>query len=460
VAIDRHQHDPNHPPRLQDELLAVVVLRDRFRDKDPSSIVGDRSEHARAVALRNIYLGREMIEARRKIGIFGNFGGGNLGNEGTLEAMVAFLRRVAPDAELVCICADPRVIAQQHQISAAPFRWPRQQCGSFAARIRARLGDFTLTMNAVRGFDLLIVPGTGILDDFGEPPQGLPLTIFWVCLLARMRRMKICMVSIGAGPIRHRLSRWLMKRAAVMAHYRSYRDRVSKDFMRSLGLHVTHDEIYPDLAFNLPEPSGQPTEAAKEPTIGVGVMAYGGWGVGRGQARQIYETYIQKMTSFVLWLLECGYRVRLLIGEDSDNRAVADLTRCIAASNSFLQGRVHAEPASSLHDLMQQMLETEVVVATRFHNVVCALKVCRPTVSLGYSKKNDALLAEMGLQQFCQDVETFDLDLLIRQVSQLLAERSRYVDLIRKGNLSLRERLRRQDEILKARFIAAGAPRS
>src|ERR1700730_9551909 len=402
-----------------------------------------------------------MISARRKIGIFGNFGGGNLGNEGTLEAMVAFLRRVAPDAELVCICADPKVVAQPHHIAAAPFRWPRKRRASFVTRIRARLGDFTLTMSAVRGFDLLVVPGTGILDDFGEPPQGLPLTILWVCLLARMRGMKICMVSIGAGPIRHMLSRWLMKRAAAMAHYRSYRDRVSKDFMQSLGLHVTQDEIYPDLAFNLPEPSGRLSEAATEPMIGVGVMAYGGWGVGRGEAREIYETYIQKMTSFVLWLLDRGYRVRIFIGEDCDNRAVTDLTRSIAAAKkSFPPGRVHAEPASSLYDLMQQMLETDVVVATRFHNVVCALKVGRPTVSLGYSKKNDALLAEMGLQQFCQHVETFDLDLLVRQVSQLLAERSRYVDLIRQGNLSLRERLRRQDKILETRFVAASAPRS
>jgi polysaccharide pyruvyl transferase WcaK-like protein len=402
-----------------------------------------------------------MIDDRRKIGIFGNFGGGNLGNEGTLEAMVAFLRRVAPEAELVCICADPKVVAQQHHITAAPFRWPRKRQASVAARIRARLGDFMLTTSAVRGFDLLIAPGTGILDDFGEPPQGLPLTIFWVCLLARMRGMKICLVSIGAGPIRNSLSRWLMKRAAAMAHYRSYRDTVSKEFMKSLGLHVTQDEIYPDLAFNLPEPPGQQTEAVREPTIGVGVMAYGGWGVDRGEAREIYKTYVEKMTSFVLWLLERGYRVRIFIGEDSDNRAVTDLTRSIAAAKkSFPSGRVHTEPASSLYDLMQQMLETDVVVATRFHNVVCALKVGRPTVSLGYSKKNDALLAEMGLQHFCQHVETFDLDLLVRQVSQLLAERSRYVDLIRQGNLCLRERLHRQDEILATRFIAASAPRS
>jgi polysaccharide pyruvyl transferase WcaK-like protein len=367
---------------------------------------------------------------------------------------------VAPDAELVCICADPKVVAQQHHIVAMPFRWPRKRQASFVARMGARLGDFTLTMSAVRGFDLLVVPGTGILDDFGEPPQGLPLTIFWVFLLARMRGIKICLVSIGAGPIRCTATRWLLKRAAAMAHYRSYRDTCSKDFMRSLGLQVAQDEIYPDLAFSLPEPSGQGSEAATEPTIGVGVMAYSGWGVGPSEAHEIYRTYIQKMTSFVLRLLDRGYRVRIFIGENSDNRAVIDLTQSIAEQKSLPPGHVHAQPASSLYDLMQQMLETDVVVATRFHNIVCALKVGRPTVSLGYANKNDALLAEMGLQQFCQHVETFDLDLLTRQVSQLLGERSRFVDLIRRGNLSLRERLRRQDEILETRFIAADAPRS
>src|SRR5690606_2129021 len=36
----------------------------------------------------------------KRIGVFGLFGCGNAGNDGSLEAMLLFLRRVRPDAEL------------------------------------------------------------------------------------------------------------------------------------------------------------------------------------------------------------------------------------------------------------------------------------------------------------------------------------------------------------------------
>ena len=38
--------------------------------------------------------------ARRRIGIFGLFGSGNLGNDGSLESFLDFLRSAYPDAEL------------------------------------------------------------------------------------------------------------------------------------------------------------------------------------------------------------------------------------------------------------------------------------------------------------------------------------------------------------------------
>jgi polysaccharide pyruvyl transferase WcaK-like protein len=146
--------------------------------------------------------------------------------------------------------------------------------------------------------------------------------------------------------------------------------------------------------------------------------------------------------------------VRILIGEDSDTRAVADLTReIINVRKGRPAGQLLMENASSLHDLMVQILETDIVVATRFHNVVCALKLGRPTVSLGYANKNDALLAEFGLAEFCHHVETFDVNLLQQQVSKLLAERNLYVDRIRQANLAIIERLRCQDEILEAKVI-------
>jgi polysaccharide pyruvyl transferase WcaK-like protein len=59
------------------------------------------------------------------------------------------------------------------------------------------------------------------------------------------------------------------------------------------------------------------------------------------------------------------------------------------------------------------------VVATRFHNVMCALKLGKPVVSLGYAPKNVALMASMGLSEFSQDANSLDVDLLIKQFTEI-----------------------------------------
>ena len=101
---------------------------------------------------------------------------------------------------------------------------------------------------------------------------------------------------------------------------------------------------------------------------------------------------------------------------------------------------------------MRQMAGTDVIVATRYHNIVCALRLAKPLVSLGYAEKNDVLMAEMGVGRFCQHIERLDLDLLIEQFT-LVAQRQDYEDGIRRANLAYQERLDRQDSILVARFL-------
>ena len=45
-----------------------------------------------------------MATEPKRIGLFGMFGTGNIGNDGSLESMVRFLRRVAPEERQLCIC--------------------------------------------------------------------------------------------------------------------------------------------------------------------------------------------------------------------------------------------------------------------------------------------------------------------------------------------------------------------
>ena len=68
---------------------------------------------------------------------------------------------------------------------------------------------------------------------------------------------------------------------------------------------------------------------------------------------------------------------------------------------------------------MREMAPVGTVVAIRYHNVICALKLCKPTISIGYATKHDLLMADMGLSEFCQFANTLDVDRLIEQFTEL-----------------------------------------
>ena len=60
-----------------------------------------------------------------------------------------------------------------------------------------------------------------------------------------------------------------------------------------------------------------------------------------------------------------------------------------------------ADAVTSLDVLMREMAKVGTVVAIRYHNVLCALMLGKPTVSLSYASKHDFLMADMGLPEFC-----------------------------------------------------------
>lgn len=394
----------------------------------------------------------------------GLFGCGNFGNDGSLEAMLGFLRRAHPQAELACICANPELIRQRYGLDTLPISSTHSLTDQMAGRPgRARkalgkLADIFRTIRDVRRFDVVIVPGTGILDDFGERPYGMPWDILRWCAGARLAGAKVALVSIGAGPIRQPLSRRLMTWAARLAHYRSYRDAISKTFLSHVGLETGNDPIYPDIAFSLPAPPPVERVDGERLRIGLGVMSYYGWyGFAEG-SEEIYARYIEKLARFSVHLLDRGHAIRLLTGETTDAHAVEDLLQRVTAERPRTPSeQLIAEPAGSLGDLMDQMAQTDLIVATRFHNIVCALKLAKPSISLSYSKKNDVLMAQTGLGDFCQHVENFDVEALVVQFERLCAVRHDSEREIRAFGRGIQARLAEQEAFLSVMLLRGRA---
>lgn len=399
-----------------------------------------------------------MTAEPKCIGLFGVFGTGNFGNDGSLLAMTEILRRVAPEEPLLCICGNPEAVRQTFGLDAVAIYYvpkPSAHGGGLLSLARKATGKVVLwfhVLKQVRRLKMMIVPGTGILDDFGVWPLAWPYDLLTWCILARVMGVKVVLASVGAGPIHHPVSRWFMKLAAGSAHYRSYRDQLSKSFMESIGSDVSNDPIYPDIAFSLPKPPDASEENAHL-TIGVGLMTYFGWKQ-NPRASGTYTRYIEKMVGFVRWALSEGYGVRLIMGDLSDMQAVTDVLQALKKEGDPGEALLF-EPARTLHEIMDQMARVDLVVATRFHNVICALKMGKPTLSIGYAKKNDALLGEAGLGDFCQDIELLDLERLKTQTKNLIADRTVLAKKIRETCRHFESELGQQNTRIKA--LMAGA---
>ena len=174
--------------------------------------------------------------------------------------------------------------------------------------------------------------------------------------------------------------------------------------------------VHPDLVFSLPSPPA----AGNPETVGVGLMAYHGSNDDRKRGDEIYASYIGNVESFIRWLLESGRRVLLFYGDAVDEPAVqqvlSDLREYASDPGS---PRLAAERVTSYAELRRAMAPVGTVVATRYHNVICALQLSKPTISLGYAEKNVVLMEDMGLPEFCQHADSIDVGKLIEQFTKL-----------------------------------------
>jgi len=370
---------------------------------------------------------------RAKIAFFGHFDSTNFGNESTLQAILYHLRRFQPDAQISCISTGPEATVATHHIEAIPISkrfvssWTPQNPLVRVLR-RACVGlpteayQWAKGLIRLSGTDMLIVPGTGLLTDadrlFGWGPYGL----FKWSLIAKVCGCKLLLVSVGAGPIYGTLGRWLVRSSLSFADFRSYRDSSTMQYLEGIGFDANIDQVYPDLAFSLPEgviPRRDSTRSYRS-VVGLGVMVYAGKYSIATPSDAAYLTYLENLVTFVKWLLAREYDVRLLSGDLPDMRARQEFRDLLRGQLSACDGgRIIDEPICSVESLLSQIVETDIVVATRFHNVVLSLLCNKPVISISFHHKCESLMSAMGLSEYCLDINNLKADTLIEKFCDL-----------------------------------------
>ncbi len=222
-----------------------------------------------------------MSRPVHRVALYGYLGSGNIGNDATLETVLAWLKSTHPDVEVRCITIAPGEVAARYGVPSVPLAWRSSGRGGHEQRrhvrkLLGRLLDVPRSYTLAGSVDAVIVPGMGVLEaTLGESvPGACPSGSFSCGRLPAARNRRFVLLDVGAEWASNPVTRWLNVATVRLATHVSYRDRSSAAAMARAGARDP-DAVAPDLAFAHPAP----TQTKPEPgRLVVGVMAFYGHG--------------------------------------------------------------------------------------------------------------------------------------------------------------------------------------
>jgi polysaccharide pyruvyl transferase WcaK-like protein len=428
-----------------------------------------------------------LTQAGTKIGLLDHVGGGNLGDDATLDAVAGNIKRRWPNAEIVAFSMNPDDTETRHGIRSHPIRRKGWSIGYKPAGTEATLKETVKALTRkysavfyllkatyavvclpevfrelsflvssrrnIKSFDLLIISGGGQLTE-KDGPWGFPYTIFKWVVLARSAGVRCMFLNLGAGPLTHPLSKLFVTRALLAADYVSLRDDKSRALVYEIGF-TGESRVCPDSAYGLEvaTTNGCPLERHAPPIVGFAPMPYPdprGYPTEKDQI--VHDEFIRKLAIFASWLVGQSYALTMF-GTDIgvDPLAIEDLKMALLSHHGVTSSQYSVNHSvESVHDLLATMSGMDYVVTCRFHGVVFAHLLNKPVLAIAHHPKVMDLMTDLELPNYCVDIRDFDPKLLAERFALMVINAEEIKSSMAASLSRNRQRLRSQfDELFR-----------
>lgn len=361
---------------------------------------------------------------RVRVGLLGMYASANLGDTAIQTAMMRALQVRLPAAEFVAICTDPADAAKT-------FDLPARHVSGFGGEFRKGSaghgpeprGPLPLQLaeayrhirRLMTELDVLLVSGSGQIDDFWGGPWEQPFRLLAWASAARAQGKPVAFFGVGVDQLTTKTGTWLALAAMKRAQLRVLRDPGSLRALQELRFPEPCD-VCPDPAFHLDTGHlGAPPASDGPPFVVLSPIARNAW---PGPHDATFEKYLAALAAAADHLQGRGYEVRFVCSQTRmDPPVIAKVQAAMRGDASAT--RVHTP--SSVDGYLRAVQGAHLVLASRLHALILALVMGTPVVAISYARKVEQQMQDAALGEYCLDLPAVDSPALIAALEHLLA---------------------------------------
>ena len=328
-----------------------------------------------------------------KIGIVGNYGNDNNGDEAILLSIIRQLQKAfgVETQNITVFSNNPKQTAERYNVQSAPL-YIR---GKNAAFTFAK--TFRTNTSVVKKLDFLVIGGGGILMDLYK--REAPLYGSYA-MMAHSNNVPYVVYGCGAGPLTSSLGQFFIRYMCKHAKNVSVRDPKSEALLKKIG--VQKDIfIIGDPAFSLEaERKGYSNRPLK---IGVTAVPYYNASYWPSGDEEKYNNYIKGMAKNLDKIIDkYGVQIQFYATKYPQD---ADVTKDIQKLMKNPQNTNVLEENLPPQRILEVSSELDVVIGTRLHSLILATDTQTPLIGVSYHTKVNDFMQMAGLGEYSIDIE-------------------------------------------------------
>ena len=333
-----------------------------------------------------------------KIGIIGNYGATNIGDDAILTAILKSFSK----HEITVFSANPGKTINEYGVNAVHL---------FPLGIRSSIKQgFRRSIKALKDVDVVILGGGGLFQD-----DYLYACILWAWQVFWVKRMNkpLFIYGTGVGPLKTWLGKKLTKWAYKQADVITVRDHYSRELLYEIGVcHSERNEAKlkneqkicstADPAFIYKTP-----ETIKDRTKNLFIVSIRPWLKYNSKIISSFISFLEQLKTEkdVEFIFTCMQQIK-----EHDYRVIDHVLKKVG-------GELYIPKHFS--DLIQVMQTTEFAIGMRYHFLIAALLTQTPVLPISYSPKVDELFKGTPLEPYLIPIKNLSADNLKQYLKRL-----------------------------------------